>query len=253
MRVFSNNPCIVVLTEKDVWLRVNGKESINLKANHMALIACENNIIDISSINNALVAHISRDIIKDYLRFLNKDLSNIPLWQRSSSPVLTAECVTPDVFRAAAQHSIAHTDSPGEEERTRCLLFAVLSRFLDSKKFLSLLMFMLRSRVSDSVYHIIESDIHKAWNLNQVASCLCLSPSLLKKKLKSENTSYSQIITTCRMRYAVNQLLMDGKNISQVSELCGYNSTSYFISVFKEYYGMTPLHYVSQFKDRAIE
>ncbi len=44
-----------------------------------------------------------------------------------------------------------------------------------------------------------------------VASCLCLSPNLLKKKLKSENTSYSQRITTCRMRYAVNELMMDGK------------------------------------------
>lgn len=249
MRICSNESCIVVLTEKDVWLRVNGKEAINLKANHMALVACGNNIIDISSLNNALVAHISRDIIKDYLRFLDKDLAQVPLWQRSSSPVLTARCLTPDVFRVAAGHSVRHPRDPGEEERTRSLLFTVLSRFLDSKKFLSLLMFILRSRISDSVYHIIESDIHKAWNLSQVASCLCLSPSLLKKKLKSENTSYSQIITTCRMRYAVNQLLMDGKNISQVSELCGYNSTSYFISVFKEYYGMTPLHYVSQFKE----
>ncbi len=73
------------------------------------------------------------------------------------------------------------------------------------------MMYMLRNCVSDSVYQIIESDIHKDWNLSMVASCLCLSPSLLKKKLKSENTSYSQIITTCRMRYAVNELMMDGK------------------------------------------
>ncbi|MFK9460757.1 helix-turn-helix domain-containing protein, partial [Escherichia coli] len=79
-----------------------------------------------------------------------------------------------------------------------------------------------------------------------------LSPSLLKKKLKSENTSYSQIITTCRMRYAVNELMMDGKNISQVSQSCGYNSTSYFISVFKDFYGMTPLHYVSQHRERTV-
>lgn len=101
-------------------------------------------------------------------------------------------------------------------------------------------------------YQIIESDIHKDWNLSMVASCLCLSPSLLKKKLKSENTSYSQIITTCRMRYAVNELMMDGKNISQVSQSCGYNSTSYFISVFKDFYGMTPLHYVSQHRERTV-
>lgn len=252
MRICSNKPCIVVLTEKDVWLRVNGKEAVNLKANHMALLACENNIIDISSLNNSLVVHISRDIIKDYLRFLNKDLSQVPIWQRSATPLLTAVCLTPDVFRVAAAHSLAESQDESEKERTRSLLFTVLSRFLNSKKFISLLMHMLRSRISDSVYHLIQSDIHKDWNLSMVASCLCLSPSLLKKKLKNENTSYSQIITTCRMRYALNQLLMDGKNISQVSQLCGYSSTSYFISVFKEFYGMTPLHYVSQHRERQI-
>lgn len=248
----SISDCIVLLTEKDVWIRVNGKEPISLKANHMALLNCENNIIDVSSLNNTLVAHISHDIIKDYLRFLNKDLSQIPVWQRSATPILTLPCLTPDVFRVAAQHSMMPAETESEKERTRALLFTVLSRFLDSKKFLSLMMYMLRNCVSDSVYQIIESDIHKDWNLSMVASCLCLSPSLLKKKLKSENTSYSQIITTCRMRYAVNELMMDGKNISQVSQSCGYNSTSYFISVFKDFYGMTPLHYVSQHRERTV-
>ncbi|EIJ8793971.1 AraC family transcriptional regulator, partial [Salmonella enterica] len=55
MRICSNEPCIVLLTEKDTWLRVNGKEPINLKANHMAILACENNVIDISSLNSVLV------------------------------------------------------------------------------------------------------------------------------------------------------------------------------------------------------
>ncbi|ECJ3279786.1 AraC family transcriptional regulator, partial [Salmonella enterica] len=182
---------------------------------------------------------------------LNKDLSHLPVWQRNADPLLTANCLTPDIFRVAARYSAMEAPDEIVSERTRALLFTVLSRFLDHKKFISLLMHMLRSRISDSVYHIIQSDIHKDWNLSAVASCLCLSPSLLKKKLKNENTSYSQIITTCRMRYAVNQLLMDGKNISQVSQLCGYNSTSYFISVFKEFYGMTPLHYVSQHRERS--
>lgn len=48
MRICSDQPCIVLLTEKDVWIRVNGKEPISLKANHMALLNCENNIIDVS-------------------------------------------------------------------------------------------------------------------------------------------------------------------------------------------------------------
>ena len=169
MRICSDQPCIVLLTEKDVWIRVNGKEPISLKANHMALLNCENNIIDVSSLNNTLVAHISHDIIKDYLRFLNKDLSQIPVWQRSATPILTLPCLTPDVFRVAAQHSMMPAETESEKERTRALLFTVLSRFLDSKKFLSLMMYMLRNCVSDSVYQIIESDIHKDWNLSGFA------------------------------------------------------------------------------------
>ncbi len=88
MRICSNEPCIVLLTEKDTWLRVNGKEPISLKANHMAILACENNVIDISSLNSVLVIQVSRNNIKDYLQFLNKDLSHLPVWQRNADPFI---------------------------------------------------------------------------------------------------------------------------------------------------------------------
>ncbi len=123
-----------------------------------------NNIIDVSSLNNTLVAHISHDIIKNYFLLFLEDLANTR-WQRSATPILTLPCLTPDVFRVAAQHSMMPAETESEKERTRALLFTVLSRFLDSKKFLSLMMYMLRNCVSDSVYQIIESDIHKKdWN-----------------------------------------------------------------------------------------
>ena len=72
------------------------------------------------------------------------------------------------------------------------------------------------------------------------------------KKLKNENTSYSQIVTECRMRYAVQMLLMDNKNITQVAQLCGYSSTSYFISVFKAFYGLTPLNYLAKQRQKVM-
>ncbi|EDF8407969.1 AraC family transcriptional regulator, partial [Salmonella enterica subsp. enterica serovar Kentucky] len=150
MRICSNEPCIVLLTEKDTWLRVNGKEPISLKANYMAILACENNVIDISSLNSVLVIQVSRNNIKDYLQFLNKDLSHLPVWQRNADPLLTANCLTPDIFRVAARYSAMETPDEIVSERTRALLFTVLSRFLDHKKFISLLMHMLRSRISDS-------------------------------------------------------------------------------------------------------
>ncbi len=69
MRICSNEPCIVLLTEKDTWLRVNGKEPISLKANHMAILACENNVIDISSLNSVLgKVRISRSFLPKLTR-----------------------------------------------------------------------------------------------------------------------------------------------------------------------------------------
>ncbi|MEW0838659.1 AraC family transcriptional regulator, partial [Escherichia coli] len=147
---------------------------------------------------------------------------------------------------------VQQPSKPCEAELTRALLFTVLSNFLEQSRFIALLMYILRSSVRDSVCRIIQSDIQHYWNLRIVASSLCLSPSLLKKKLKNENTSYSQIVTECRMRYAVQMLLMDNKNITQVAQLCGYSSTSYFISVFKAFYGLTPLNYLAKQRQKVM-
>ncbi|ADO50291.1 AraC family transcriptional regulator [[Enterobacter] lignolyticus] len=252
MRLCSSTPCVVVLTETDVEVKINDHHPFTLPENHLAILACNNNIIEFSKLNNALVAHVSRPVLNDYLQFLNKDLTQVTPWSRLAAPVISCYSRTPEVFRQAALHSILETTERCEIERTRSLLFTVLSNFLDHTGFIALLMHMLRSSVKDSVYQIIQSDIHKEWSLSLVASALCLSPSLLKKKLKNENTSYSQIITDCRMRYAAQQLLMADKNISQVSQLCGYRSTSYFISVFKTFYGTTPLHYVAQHRQQYL-
>ena len=246
MRLCSSASCVVVLTETDVEIKINDHMPYKLPANHLAIMACNNNTIDLTYLNNALVAHVSRDVLNDYLHFLNRNLTHITPWPRQAMPLLSCFSRTPEVFRQAAIHSVTKTTEICEIERTRALLFTVLSNFLDLEGFLALLMHMLRNSVKDSVYQIIQSDINKEWSLSQAACALCLSPSLLKKKLKNEGTSYSQIITDCRMRYAVQQLLFEGKNISQVSQLCGYRSTSYFISVFKAWYGITPLHYVAQ-------
>ena len=54
------------------------------------------------------------------------------------------------------------------------------------------------------------------------------------------------------MRYAVQMLLMDNKNITQVAQLYGYSSTSYFISVFKAFYGLTPLNYLAKQRQKVM-
>ncbi|ADO50286.1 AraC family transcriptional regulator [[Enterobacter] lignolyticus] len=252
MRLRSHAPCVVVLTDTDVQVSINDRPSFILPANHLAIFSCNHNNIDLSHVDNALIAHISRSVLNDYLNFLDKDLTKITPWPRLAEPMYQRPCRTPAIFRQAALHSITQSHEGCEIARTRSLLFTVLSIFLEQPGFISFLMHMLRSSVKESVSRLIQSDIHKDWNLSLVASTLCLSQSLLKKKLKSENTSYSQIITDCRMRYAAQQLLTADKNIAQLSQSCGYRSTSYFISLFKTVYGITPLHYATRYRQRYL-
>ncbi|EFH5487968.1 acid resistance transcriptional activator GadX, partial [Escherichia coli] len=81
------------------------------------------------------------------------------------------------------------------------------------------------------------------WTLARIASELLMSPSLLKKKLREEETSYSQLLTECRMQRALQLIVIHGFSIKRVAVSCGYHSVSYFIYVFRNYYGMTPTEY----------
>ncbi|HIE1976854.1 TPA: helix-turn-helix domain-containing protein [Escherichia coli] len=76
--------------------------------------------------------------------------------------------------------------------------------------------------------------------LGEVAGRLCINESLLKKKLQEEQTSFSQLLLKERMQNAAQLLSVGRFSISRVAEQCGYASTSYFIAVFRRYYGIPP-------------
>ncbi|PJG72893.1 AraC family transcriptional regulator, partial [Escherichia coli] len=90
---------------------------------------------------------------------------------------------------------------------------------------------------------VINNNIAHEWTLARIASELLMSPSLLKKKLREEETSYSQLLTECRMQRALQLIVIHGFSIKRVAVSCGYHSVSYFIYVFRNYYGMTPTEY----------
>jgi transcriptional regulator, AraC family len=246
MKLCSSKACVVVLTESNTWLSINNSDPVKVPANHMIMAITEGNVIEFSALNRTLIAYIDKDTVKAYLRFIEKKLTSIPALPRHELPFIYQPCRTPDIFKQAARHSTMNTSDECEIERTRSLLFTVLSIFLNDPRFLPLLMRILSPSTSERVRCLIDSDIQKEWYLESVASCLFMSSSLLKKRLKSEETSYSQIITECRMHYAAEQLLSQHRNINTLSHQCGYHSPSHFISVFKAFYGMTPLNYISQ-------
>ena len=96
------------------------------------------------------------------------------------------------------------------------------------------------SSISKKVRCILDSDVSKRWMLCDIARTLCISESLLKKKLKNENISFSQLLLEVRMKKAKSLLKMNKHSVNKVSELCGYNSPSYFINVYRRHFGTTP-------------
>ncbi|EMM4385619.1 acid stress response transcriptional regulator YdeO, partial [Escherichia coli] len=59
------------------------------------------------------------------------------------------------------------------------------------------------------------------------------------KKLKQEQTTFSQILLDARMQHAKNLIRVEG-SVNKIAEQCGYASTSYFIYAFRKHFGNSP-------------
>ncbi|HAW8215092.1 TPA: helix-turn-helix domain-containing protein [Escherichia coli] len=66
-----------------------------------------------------------------------------------------------------------------------------------------------------------------------------ISESLLKKKLKAENSSFSRIMLDMSMQKA-HTLIRSDHSVSQTAALCGYVNVSYFICQFRRHFKTTP-------------
>ena len=104
MQLSSSKPCVVILTEKEVEVSVNNHATFTLPKNYLAAFACNNNVIELSTLNHVLITHINRNIINDYLLFLNKNLTCVKPWSRLATPVIACHSRTPEVFRQAPHY-----------------------------------------------------------------------------------------------------------------------------------------------------
>lgn len=81
---------------------------------------------------------------------------------------------------------------------------------------------------------------------DEFASALAMSPSLLYKKIKAlTNLSVVEFIRSIRLNDAMEKLRSGEFNVTEVSEMCGFNTPAYFSKVFKEHFGKTPTEVMS--------
>jgi AraC-like DNA-binding protein len=61
-----------------------------------------------------------------------------------------------------------------------------------------------------------------------------------KKRTKK---SFSQFLSDLRIAQACQILIQSDKPVSDIANLCGYNSSSHFCKAFKDHTGVSPFQY----------
>ncbi|HYF67740.1 MAG TPA: helix-turn-helix domain-containing protein [Ohtaekwangia sp.] len=89
---------------------------------------------------------------------------------------------------------------------------------------------------------IVEQNISdEGFGVSELADKMSMSRSnLLRKVTRETKLSVSQFINQVRLKKGMELLRKSSLNVSEVSHQVGFNSTSYFIKCFREYYGYPP-------------
>ncbi|HAW4130610.1 TPA: helix-turn-helix transcriptional regulator [Escherichia coli] len=104
---------------------------------------------------------------------------------------------------------------------------------------------------TEKVKMIIENNLSKQWRLQDLANMLHMSEVSIRKKLERENNNFNSLVLDIRMHNAAKIITTTEKHINSIADEVGYMSTSYFIRVFKNYFGITPKQLAIKIKRKA--
>ncbi|WP_218072558.1 helix-turn-helix domain-containing protein [Escherichia coli] len=187
---------------------------------------------------NVTELRIDECIVRKYLESADRlQLSDTPI----PVPFIKTSFTFPSLLHDVVINLSQHNTLP--QQFSEQMFFACLSIFSTHRGFMPLLFKCINS-VTLKVGYIICSSPSRAWKMKDISNALYMSESLLKRKLREEKTSFSQILLDIRMHNA-RQLIFSKLSVNQIAIRCGYASTAYFISVFRQYYGITPYQMVT--------
>lgn len=94
--------------------------------------------------------------------------------------------------------------------------------------------------VAEAVRLHIRHQLHLVWTARGIAAALSMSEATLRRRLRSEAYTLSQLIRTERMN-AAHVLLRSGDcDVADALAATGYRSRSHFSKHFRAYFGTTP-------------
>jgi len=94
------------------------------------------------------------------------------------------------------------------------------------------------------VIKFIKDNLQNQLSLKQVAAIACMTEQSFCRFFRNRTKkSFSQYLSDQRISHACNLLIQTDKSISEISDLCGYRSSSHFCKVFKDQLGQSPYQY----------
>jgi two-component system, response regulator YesN len=107
------------------------------------------------------------------------------------------------------------------------------------------------NEVVESAVHYISTNFHTPLAIKDVAQHVHLNPSYFSVLFKDKKgVTFTDFVTRIRIKKAKELLILTDLGIDDISEQVGYQTTSYFIKIFKKFESATPKKYRETYKKR---
>ena len=106
----------------------------------------------------------------------------------------------------------------------------------------------------DRIQQYIEENYSRRLTLSEVAECFSVSYSHLSHVIsKSMGLSFTDWVTSVRMRHARELLYQPTLSVQEIAGLCGYENQFTFTRAFKKYFAVSPSGYRKALENTLVE
>lgn len=233
------NCTIIYLCDAQLFMTTKDGQSINVPPQSLCYIE-KNTVVDIVlKVLGKGIFYKIYHVDGDMLCCIRKVMEPLLLEPHRVKPMRPKVFITPvDETDVKIFNRLISGDMP--QNRQVYKITYLLSKFRDIESLVYSLSVSTKTTFTERIKSIIEADLSKSWRLADLANILHISEISIRKKLEKKNNNFNLLILDIRMYQAAKLITTTEKHINSIANEVGYTSTSYFIRIFKEFFGITP-------------